>query len=77
VRVFVSAAREARPYCGPGLISGQLWEIRPDQERAQRVEVAATRQFDNAEPVELVAVPTGRDYNGTPWWEIYLTREGA
>jgi len=79
VRVFLSAAREARPYALPTLIAGFEAEVTLEQARAGEVGVVgaldphADVQADSEVP-RLVGRPTGRQYRGLPWWEVVVRR---
>jgi hypothetical protein len=68
VKVFVSAAREARPLALPALIGGFETDV---EDGATEVRLAAV----GGEVAWLVATPTGREWRpGLPWWEAVPER---
>jgi hypothetical protein len=82
VRIFLSAAREARPYSLAKLIGGFEAEVTAQVVRDAEFDIDAVRPAHARDPVHdpsaapdavaLVARPTGRHYRGLPWWEVVL-----
>jgi hypothetical protein len=65
VRIFLSAGRDARPYCSPNLIAGIEADV---QSNVEVIRVAA----DTDEEIALVGKPTGKFYHNLPWWEVVI-----
>ena len=80
MKVFVSAAAEARALSLPNLISGFEAEISDTAKEIRLLAkmppaafTAPKHKADAAVPdVYLVARPTGKIYQGLPWWEATL-----
>jgi len=87
MHVFMSAAREARPYALPDLIAGFETDLTDTQVAYGEVAIetvfvprrglsatrvdAATGEEATGR-VRLVGRPTGKEYRDLPWWEVVL-----
>jgi hypothetical protein len=79
MRVFLSAARAARPGSPARLISGYETDVTDEHVRAGAFAVLAAPPVtgyvegeDKSTLPRLVAHPTHKQYRGLPWWEVVV-----